>query len=114
MDPNDMLTSLFRALGLVSTGPRSANPKDFATAVKITDDECLLAVTKALELTRKQTALQRELNLVTQEANVANGRLVNLLRKNHPQVQTENIPESQVGLRKWEGDWYFVGWEEDQ
>lgn len=113
-DPGKMLSSLFKALGLISSGPRNANPKDFATSAKITDDECLLGVTKALELNRRQQALQRELNLVSQEANVANGRLFNSLRKKYPHVQTENIPESQVGLRKWEGDWYFVGWEEDE
>lgn len=53
-DPGRMLSSLFKALGLISSGPKSADPKDFVTYAKIVDDECLLGVTKALELHRKQ------------------------------------------------------------
>lgn len=95
--------------------PTSNNPADYPRSVKIVDDESLMTIAHLERLSEERgnlieemQKLRERIEIVTAEHNIASTKLFQRLREQHPEVYARNM----TGWRKWESEYYYVGWNE--
>jgi len=106
MDPEQFMQQLF---GITSI-PQYTDPKKYPTRVQIKHDASLLKIAQVLEFEKRMNQLAKEFNLAQQRYTLAHDELFNMLGKAYPSIQYDSELKVQVGLRKFEDDWYYVGW----
>lgn len=95
--------------------PESQNPEDYARSVKISDDECLLnlahqsSISDELRRVGEEVArLQERAEVLEAQLRAKRAELFYALRRRYPEVASGG----RVGWRYYEGEYYFVGWDE--
>lgn len=92
--------------------PTSSNPRDYAVAIKIDDDQALLLKAELDEKSRRCRRLQGELDAERSEQAALRDRLFLRLDDLYPGVWTLD-PEGGVGIREWQNNLYYVAWDAD-
>lgn len=94
--------------------PSSPNPSHYPRSAEITDDECLSILVQleslalqAGDLVRRISLLQEDLGVVAAQQQISKTMLFRSLRTAYPGIESD---PSEVGWRKWQEKYYYVGW----
>lgn len=96
------------------SSPSSNNPADYPRSVKIEDGDALMTLALLERLSEERGNLVEEMQkvrerieIITAEHSIASTKLFQRLREMHPDVYARDM----TGWRKWEGDYFYVGWQ---
>jgi hypothetical protein len=90
--------------------PTSSNPQDYARAVRVEDDEVLLLKTQRDEKFRHLYRLQMAVEVAQAELTALRERTFLRLDELYPAIRRID-PDSGVGIREWQDDVWYVGWD---
>lgn len=115
----DIFEHLFGQHGHEHPEARSSDPSQYPRAVRITDDEMKMAITKMDLNTEQQAALNRKLSELMDELNIARAERVVVetkfwreMREKFPLIVIDR--QCGMGLRKWDGEYWLVSWGGDE
>jgi len=98
---------------LYSHPPTSDDPRAYPRSVKIVDGDALMLISEIERVHERRMLVRRQLldlteqdSVLSAEINLAHARLFQRLRALHADVAAD----SEHGWRKFEDDFWFVGW----
>ena len=115
----DNLEELMQLLaGKGRQAPKSDNPKDYPRSVEIVDEDARLLLSKMRDLRQRMEKIageaREQLTEFFHEGELYRSRLFRRLNTLHPDVAVRDDHDTGSGYRRWEGKWFFVGWDETE
>jgi hypothetical protein len=90
--------------------PTSCNPRDYAVAVRVEDDQALMLKAELDDKARKCRRLETELDVARSEQSALRDRLFLRLDDVYPGVWTMD-PQGGIAIRVWQNNLYYVAWD---
>jgi hypothetical protein len=90
--------------------PASSNPREYPRAFKVQDDEALLLKAEMDEKFRVLRRFHTQLEIATAEHTALKERMFLRLADLYP-IICSSAPDGGVGIRQWENDLWYVGWD---
>ena len=94
---------------------QSQDPADYPRSCEITDEECQMQLMEGTHKMQRIRRISAELKIAQAEFEAARQKLWLKLQDRYPDI-VHPMDESGggEGWRKWQGKYYYVGWDHDQ